>query len=152
MSRLVAAASFAALLLGTGAAHADDEYLGIADVGDLQPVRPRISEQIADEVTELGEEIDAHLGALSAGVVSLRFDGRAREVHLGFDLRGDNVSVKFRSDVQVRGGVARVDARIDLRLVGRHVHVELPDFEVVPRSYDGDRYVELRLPLFTGRF
>jgi hypothetical protein len=144
--------ALALVALAAAPAAADDEYLGMTDVGDLDPLRPRLSQQIADGVTELGDEIDAHLGALSAGVVSLRFDGRSREIHLGFDLQGDNVAFKFRSDVVVRGGVARVDARIDLRLVGRHVHVELPDFEVVPRSYDGDRYVEVRLPLLTGRF
>jgi hypothetical protein len=120
--------------------------------GDDAIFRGITAEKVAEGVTELGDEIDAHLGALSAGVVSLRFDGRSREIHLGFDLEGDNASFKFRSDVVVKGGVAHIDARIDLRLVGRHVHVELPDVEVVPRSYGGDRYVEVRLPLLTGRF
>ena len=129
---------------GTARADDDDEYDAT--------YRGITAAKVADGVTELGEEIDAHLGALSAGVVSLKFDGRSRKIHLGFDLEGDDASFKFRSDVVVRGGVARVDARIDLRLVGRHVHFELPDFEVIPRSYDGERYVEVRLPLLTGRF
>jgi hypothetical protein len=133
-----------ASLAGTARADNDHEY---------DPTfRGITAAKVAEGVTELGDEIDAHLGALSAGVVSLKFDGRSRQIHLGFDLEGDNASFKFRSDVVVRGGVARIDARIDLRLVGRHVHVELPDVEVVPRSYDGDRYVEVRLPLLTGRF
>lgn len=123
-----------------------------ADDDDDAIFRGITAEKVAEGVTELGDEIDAHLGALSAGVVSLKFDGRSRQIHLGFDLEGDNASFEFRSDVVVRGGVARIDARIDLRLVGRHVHVELPDVEVVPRSFGGDRYVEVRLPLLTGRF
>jgi hypothetical protein len=149
--RLVVAASMVAALAGPASAD-DGDYLGMTDVGDLDSLRPKLSEQIADSVTELGEEIDAHLGALSAGVVSLKFDGRSREIHLGFAIEGESSSFSFHSDVHVRGGVARIDARIDLRLVGRHVHVELPDVEVLPRSYEGDRYVEVRLPLLTGRF
>lgn len=140
MNRLAAAMLLVAALATPASADDDAIFRGIT------------AEKVAEGVTELGDEIDAHLGALSAGVVSLKFDGRSRQIHLGFDLEGENASFKFRSDVVVRGGVARIDARIDLRLVGRHVHVELPDVEVVPRSYDGDRYVEVRLPLLTGRF
>lgn len=152
MTRLLVVCATLAFLAGAARADDDVEYVGMTDVGDLDPIRPKVSEQIADSVTELGDEVDAHLGALSAGVVTLRFDGRSREIHLGFDLEGDNASFSFRSDVHVRGGVARVDARIDLRLVGRHVHFDIPDFEVAPRSHDGDRYVEVRIPIFTGRF
>lgn len=151
MNRVLVVCSLLCALASPASAD-DDDYVGMTDIGDLDPIRPKVSEQIADSVTELGQEIDAHLGALSAGVVTLRFDGRSRQIHLGFDLEGDNASFKFRSDVHVRGGVARVDARIDLRLVGRHVHVELPDVEVIPRSYEGDRYVEVRIPLLTGHF
>jgi len=151
MNRPVAAAVLLAALLAAGPAFADD-YASMEEVGAVTPLRPKVSEQIADSFTELGDEIDAHLGILSAGVVSLRLDGRTRQAHVGFDLEGERMTLRFHSDVHLRGGVARVDARIDLSLVGRHLHLELPDFEVVPRSFAGERYVELRLPLLTGSF
>lgn len=146
------------LVASAPAARADDVASMTASndddvpVDDLEPLRPKLSEQVADAVTELGGEIDAHLGALSAGTLSLRLDGRARRVHVGFDVEGESMGLRFRSDVVMRGGVARVQTRIDLSVIGRDLHLELPDLEVVPRSFAGERYVEVRLPLLSGSF
>jgi len=49
-------------------------------------------------------------------------------------------------------GMARVAARVDLTIAGRQVELKLPDFEMVPTSFNGERYVEWRLPLLERRF
>ena len=59
---------------------------------------------------------------------------------------------KLASDIHFTRGVARIQARIDLGL-GKHVvHLELPDFEMAPAEYHGERGVEIRLPLFRRAF
>jgi hypothetical protein len=54
--------------------------------------------------------------------------------------------------VKFRGGYARVQASLDLRLAGRDFKLDLPEFDIVPSSVSGQRGVEVRLPLLYGEF
>ena len=110
------------------------------------------SERIADSLTLLGESIDGHLGQLTLDSVKLEIDGRARRAHLRLAGETRYLSMTIQSDVHFRSGAAAVDAVIDLRVAGRGLRLELPDFEVMPRSYLGEKYVELRLPILRGTF
>ena len=49
-------------------------------------------------------------------------------------------------------GKARVQGRIDLGIGSHEFHLELPDVDMVPASYRGERGVEVRLPLFERRW
>lgn len=144
------ALALAGVMMSAGVAHADD-FESLTDDAPKSAREP-LSLQLADTVTELGHEIDAHLGLLSAGTLSLRVDGRTRQVHVSFHLEGDDSALRIRSDVRVSGGSAKVYAQIDLRLIGRHVHLDVPEIDLVPRSLDGERYVEVRLPIWTRSF
>jgi hypothetical protein len=120
------------------------------------PPLPRVgrtySERIADELTLLGDAIDGHLGQLTLDRVTFRVDGRQRRARLRLAGETRYLSMTIQSDVHFRQGAAKVDAAIDLRVAGRGLRLELPDFEVLPRSYLGERYVEVRLPLVRGTF
>jgi hypothetical protein len=144
------ALAIAGVLCTAGVAHADDFESLESDAPKSS--REPLALQIADTVTDLGHEIDAHLGLLSAGTLSLRVDGRSREVHVSFHVEGDDSALRIRSDVRVRGGSAKVYAQIDLQLIGRHLHLDVPEIDLVPRSLDGERYVEVRLPIWTQSF
>jgi hypothetical protein len=112
-----------------------------------------LSQQITDQLTLFGNTLGSHLDALSMELVSLRFDGRRRRafVRLG---GGDAQYLTFRlaSDVHFTEGLARVTTRIDLGLAGRRFHLELPEVEMTPTEYRGERGVVVRLPLFRRDF
>jgi hypothetical protein len=111
------------------------------------------SEQIADRLTWLGQEMDTHLGALSMDRMDLRFDGRNRRAKIGLG-KGDGglLSMRIASDVKFERGLARVATRINLTLNGTKLAVQLPDFELVPRNFAGENYLEVRIPLLEGTF
>ena len=48
--------------------------------------------------------------------------------------------------------MARVTARIDLAIAGKTLELSLPEVELEPTSYRGERGVEVRLPLINRRF
>lgn len=112
-----------------------------------------ISERLKSNVTLLSEELGQHLSAMSLDTFSLRFDAHTNQGNVGVDL-GDteNLSFKVDSDIAIRGGAARVKARLDLGIAGRRVSFDLPEFDMVPRSFEGKSYVELRLPLIERNF
>jgi hypothetical protein len=120
------------------------------------PTMPRIgrtySERIADELTLLGDTIDGHLGQLTLDTVKFRVDGRARRAQLRLAGETRYLSMTIESDVHFRRGVADVDTVVDLRIVGHALRLELPEFQVAPQSYLGDRYVEVRVPIIRGTF
>lgn len=113
----------------------------------------RLSEQITDQLTELGNFMGEHMGVLSADVLSLQFDGRRRRAW--FRIGGGDpryLELKLASDVRFFNGRAQITARIDFAIAGRTIHLELPEMEMVPASYRGERGVEVRLPLFRRNF
>ena len=146
-----------ALALGApGAARADrfDEPLAInAGSGTLDKLERSFSEQIADRLTWLGQEMNSHLGALSMEHMNIRFDGRERRAKIGLG-KGDGelLSMRIAGDVKFERGLARVATKINLTLNGTKLQLQLPDFEVVPRNLAGENYLEIRIPLIEGTF
>jgi hypothetical protein len=115
--------------------------------------RATFSEQLADSITELGNTLGYHASVLSHELIAMRFDGRRRRAYVRFG-GGDEQFLTFRlaSDVQFVEGLARVNTRVDLSFRGRRIQIELPEMEMVPASYRGDRGVEVRLPIFRRRW
>jgi hypothetical protein len=110
------------------------------------------SDQIADKLTLLGDTVDGHLGRLTLDHLELHFDGHTRVAKLRLSGETRRMSLRLDGDILFDNGCARVDARIDLGIAGRHVHLDLPDFEMVPRSLNDERYVEYKLPIVEGTF
>lgn len=122
---------------------------------DAPPIAPEISitERLKSNVTLLSEQFGQHLSAMSLDTFNLRFDAHSNLAEVGVDLGdSENLSLKLDSDVQFRGGAARVKARVDLGIGGRRLTFDLPEFDMVPRSFEGKSYVELRLPLIERNF
>jgi hypothetical protein len=115
--------------------------------------RLKLSVQITDELTELGNLIGTSMNELSNDMLGLEFDGRRRRAKLRFGT-GEGEYLRFRvdSDWHFAQGRARVVAQVQLG-IGRHqLNVELPDMDVVPASYHGERGVEIRIPFFERRW
>lgn len=115
--------------------------------------RLTMSQQIQDQLTELGNTLGYHAAVLSADMIGLTFDARRRRMHARLG-GGDDQMLSFRlaSDVQFTEGLARIKTKIDLSFRGRSFQLELPEMEMVPASYRGERGVEVRLPLFRRRW
>jgi len=111
------------------------------------------TEQIEDRLTWLGDQMDAHFGRLSLDEVAFKFDARERraKIRLG---KGDGklLSMRIDGDVKFENGLAHVDAAINLSINGYEMHLDLPQVDLVPSSYQGERYLEVRIPLIKGTF
>lgn len=117
--------------------------------------RLTLSQQITDQLTELGNTVGHHVNTLSNDAIALGFDGRRRraKVRLGLEDTPDRyLTFKLAGDVHFTHGVARVAARLDIGIAGHVLHLELPDIEMAPASYRGERGVEIRVPLFRRTF
>ena len=138
----------AALWLAPATASADR----LTDQPDIEP-EVKLSVRIKTQLTELSGELDKHLSALSFDLIGLRFDAHQNRAKVRVDAGDDqDLSLHVDSDVHFRGGAARVKAKVDLGLAGRRFSFELPEFDMVPRTWGDKRYVELRLPLIEGTF
>lgn len=115
--------------------------------------RLTLSQQIQDQLTELGNTLGYHASVLSGDMVGLTFDARRRRMFARLG-GGDDQMLSFRlaSDVQFTDGLARINTKVDLSFRGRSFRFELPEMEMVPSSYRGERGVEVRLPLFRRRW
>ena len=111
------------------------------------------SEQIQERLTLLGNTLGYHLDVLSKETLTLRFDGRRRRAYVRFG-GGEAQYLTFRlaSDVHFTGGIARISTRVDLSVAGRALHLELPEVEMTPTEFHGERGVVVRLPLFRHSF
>jgi len=139
-------------------AHADDggdAQIALSDRWSEVPAggHLELSQQIADELTELGNFIGTHVNVLSDDILGLTFDGRRRHARLRLGT-GDGEFLRFKlaSDWHFASGKARIHARVELGLGTHQWHLELPDMEMLPASYRGERGVEVRLPLFERRW
>ncbi len=115
--------------------------------------RLTLSQQIQDQLTALGNTLGYHASVLSNDIIGLSFDARRRRMQARFG-GGDDQMLSFRlaSDVQFTEGLARINTKIDLSFRGRSFQLALPEMEMVPASYRGERGVEVRLPLFRRRW
>ena len=113
----------------------------------------KLSEQITDQLTLLGNTLGYHLDVLSKETLTLRFDGRRRRAYVRVGAgEGQYLRFGLASDVQFIGGLARINTRVDLSIAGRALHLELPEVEMTPTEYQGERGVVVRLPLFRRNF
>lgn len=144
-------------MLLAGTAHAESyEEKGLYE--RLWPAVPdghrlSLSQQIQDQLTELGNTLGYHASVLSNDMVGLTFDARRRRMQARLG-GGDDQYLSFHlaSDVHFTDGLARINTKIDLSFRGRSVQLELPEMEMVPASYRGERGVEVRLPIFRRRW
>ena len=135
------------------AERSDHDPAMLAIVARPKKLQRSYSQQIADRLTALGDELDAHLGELSLDRFDLKFDGRARRAKLRLGKGdGENLSMRIDGDVLFDDGMAKVDAKIDLRIGGHRMQLELPQVDFVPRSWEGEHYLEVRLPIIHGQF
>ncbi|MGE0398523.1 MAG: hypothetical protein AB7T06_17585 [Kofleriaceae bacterium] len=135
----------------------DADYCELYDrLWPQAPISTRltISQEIADAFTELGDTVNQHVGQLSDGRFALTFDGRRKRAYVRIDATTTEryLVFHFQSDVHFTQGVARVNAKLSLGIAGHVIDLELPDFEMAPAEYRGDRGVEIRLPLFKRYF
>jgi hypothetical protein len=141
------------VLAGTGTASAD------VDLYDrLWPQAPAsggltMSQQLTDYFTELGNTLGQHVDLLSADMIGMRFDGRRRKAYVRVGMGDEQyLTLRIASDVQFSQGAARINTRVDLTVAGRGLHLELPEVEMVPTEFHGDRGVAVRLPIFKRTF
>jgi len=146
------------LVARPGRARAEAEPGQVLTIGEVMPVRldahgRSFSQQVADQLTALGAEFDRHLATLSRSTLGLRIDGRRRRARVHV-VAGDHATfgLTVDGDIQFRAGAAEVAARLDLTLGGRQLSLDVPRLDLVPRSWDGERYLEVRLPLLRGTF
>ena len=141
-------ALFAALMGVSTVAHADR----VTDIPEVAP-RLSLSKRITKNLTLLSHDLNSHLSNLSFEVIEMRFDLGQRTAELKLDVdAGDGLGLRVDSDIKFRSGYARVKAKIDLRVIGENISLDLPEFDMVPRTYAGRSFVELRLPLFEREF
>ena len=112
-----------------------------------------LSQRVTDNLTVLSDELNTHLSMLSLEMLDMHFDFTRRTARLKLDVGDeDNLGLRVDSAVRFHSGYARIKTRIDLTIVGTGISLELPEFDMVPQSYLGQRWVELRLPLFERNF
>lgn len=114
-----------------------------------------LEERITDHLTELGNTVGSTIGTLSYGNIGMKFDGRRRKAHMRVGTSAvDEKYLVFNveADMHFTNGVGQVAARLELGIAGHTIAFELPDFEMAPTEYRGDRGVEIRVPLFKRAF
>lgn len=84
--------------------------------------------------------------------IEFRVDRGARRANLSLHGGGDRVSVRLDSVLGYARGAATIDTRLDVAIGDRHLAIDLPVLELAPRSYRGESYLELRVPLFRRPF
>ena len=157
--RIVRSMTVLAVLVAAGRLAAAEPMAERADLlGDRWPSVPEghglsLEDQVADRLTQLGNELGRHLDLLSHDMFQLTVDGRHRHAHLRVG-GGNAGGLAFRvdSDIHFEDVNAEVHARIDLGFHGHSVSLELPAFEMSPAEYHGDYGVELKLPLYVRKF
>lgn len=144
----------AAIVTMSGAAAADDLHLYDRMWPSVPTARQlTMGEQLTDAMTQLGNTLGYHLDQLSNDMLALQFDGRSRRARVKFGMiDSDLATFRFDSVVHFSDGMARVTAQLDVGVAGHVMHLELPDIEMLPTEYHGERGVELRVPLYRYYF
>lgn len=153
--RLVGIAAFVVVALSAIDARADATCIALEAAWPKAPAKSGASMgmMITDELTEIGNEIGHHMNVLSKDVVSLSFDGRQKRLKAKVGL-GDSqyASFSLATDIQFVGSTAKVKATIDFSIQGKRMKFDLPEFEMMPQSYQGDRVVVLLVPIIQRRW
>ena len=114
-----------------------DEHAGERSMGD----------QIGDWITQVGGDLDHHLGVLSHDTLQLRFDGRKNSGYLGVHVSTHYVSLHMDEDIRFAEGAAHVRTRLEVDVGSHSVCVELPDVDVTETDYHGERGTMVSVPL-----
>ena len=110
------------------------------------------SQRIKQGLSEMSLTLNQHFDKLSGSMLNLKFDltQRTGNFHLG---GGDSeFGLRIASDIKFERGYANFKTTLDLAVAGESYKLELPEVDMVPRSLDGERFVEVRMPLLKGRF
>lgn len=112
-----------------------------------------VAQQLTDAMADLGNQLGYHLDLLSSDRLALRFDGRSRKARVKFGMiDSDYATFKVDSIVHFTDGRAKITAHLDLGIGSHVIHLELPDIEMLPTEYRGERGVELRVPIYRRYF
>jgi hypothetical protein len=125
-----------------------EERLEVPEV----PRKPSLKVQVTRNLTLLGDELGFHLSTLTADLVRFRFDFEKKYGRFKVGGGGDSFLFQLDGDVEVHGSVARIRSRLDLGLGGERLSLDLPEMDLATQTVAGERAVELRLPIFEGRF
>ncbi len=119
-----------------------------------EPVAARVSlkDRVTKNLTLMSNEMGLHMKTLTGDMVDMTFDVRARKARVKLNAGSEGLSLNLDSKLVMRGKIARVSTTLDLDLFGESLSLDLPDFELVPQSWQGQRWVEFRVPIIEGRF
>ena len=153
MMRAMRRGAVALVIVATSGAHADDR------VDKRWPALPpshqlTLDDQLANHMTEYGNDFGAHLNLLTHDMIALKIDmhgnPRARLRVGGGDRR--YLTLHLDSNWYFADNKATVHARLDLGVAGHMYRLELPMMEVIPDSYHGQQLVQVNVPLLSRRF
>ncbi len=112
-----------------------------------------LSLRVKANLNDYSDEFTLSLRKMTSGLVAMKFDFVGQSARLGLGGGDPNAfRLRLESDVLVTGSQARVQSRLDLAVAGYRLAIDVPVFDVKTESVAGARAVELRLPVFEGRF
>ncbi len=118
-----------------------------------EPVaRVSLKDRVTKNLTLMSNEMGLHMKNLTGDMVDMTFDVKARKARLKLNAGSESLSLNLDSKVVMHGKIARVSTTLDLGLFGDTLSLDLPDFELVPQSWQGQRWVEFRVSIIEGRF
>lgn len=115
-------------------------------------VRPSLGKQLENKMTLWTNELGDHLNALTGDMLDMHFDVRHRRGWLRIGSVSSRGGFLFRGRIKIRGTVARIRPKLTLALRDSSLELELPPIEIASQNVRGERSVEVRLPIFEGRF
>ena len=112
-----------------------------------------LEDQITDHLSEIGNQIGAHMNVLSDDLMALKVDGRHNRARLRIG-GGDAHFLNFKidSDWLFADGKAHVKARLDLGVAGHQVKLELPDMDLSHDNWHGQDLVQVNVSVLERRF
>ncbi len=144
---VVCASALCAGVLCAGTAYADK-------LTELpEPVaRVSLKDRVTRNLTLMSNEMGLHVKTLTGEMIDMTFDVRGRKARLKLNAGSESLLLNLDSKIVMRGKIARVSTTLDLSLFGESLTLDLPDFELVPQSWQGQRWIEFRVPIIEGRF
>lgn len=110
------------------------------------------SQRLKDNLSAMSLDLNGHVGRLSGSMVDVRLDLGTRRGKLRLGGGDQRFGLQIDSDILFEKGYARIKTRLDLAVAGKELTLELPEFDMVPRSDYGERFMEVRLPVISGTF
>lgn len=123
----------------------------LTEVPDTGPTLS-LGRTLTKNLTLMSNEVGLHLRNLSGDLIDMQLDVDAKAGKLNLGGGDSQLGLKINSDLEFRGKIVRVRAKVDLGIAGNAFTLELPDFEVTPDVIDGKTTMQLRLPILEGTF